>query len=119
MGTKCTTPSMVCFGTCDTNSDCYYKVLGLTKNADSEEIKKAYKKAAAKTHPDRAKANRLSKEDAEQAFKNVSEAYGVLSDADKKSAYDMYGKQGPEQGPASGFGGSTGFGGGGEGEHPF
>ena len=84
----------------------YYEVLGLQKGASDEEIKKAFRKMAMKYHPDR---NPDDKE-AEQKFKEVNEAYGVLSDPDKKSKYDRFGHAGVD--PSAGFGGGAGgFGG--------
>lgn len=79
----------------------YYEVLGIQKGADKKEIKSAYRKMAKELHPDRNKA-----EDAEEKFKEVQEAYEVLSDDNKRHAYDQYGHAG-----TSGFGGA-GFGGG-------
>ena len=86
----------------------YYEVLGVSKGASDDEIKKAYKKMARKYHPD---LNPDSKE-AEEKFKEVNEAYEVLSDSTKKARYDQYGHAGvdPNFG-AGGFGGG-GFGGG-------
>ncbi len=87
----------------------YYEVLGLSKNASDDEIKKAYRKYAKKYHPD---VNKNNKE-AEGKFKEVSEAYEILSDGSKKSKYDQFGHAGvdPQYGAgAGGFGG--GFGGG-------
>ena len=63
----------------------YYEVLGISKGASEDEIKKAYKKMARKYHPD---LNPGDKE-AEEKFKEVNEAYEVLSDADKKARYDQ------------------------------
>ena len=83
----------------------YYDVLGVNKSSGDAEIKKAYRKLAKKYHPD---ANPDNKE-AEAKFKEVTEAYEVLSDGDKKSAYDRYGHAAFEQG---GAGGPGGFGGG-------
>ena len=65
----------------------YYEVLGLTKAASPEEIKKAYRQNAKKYHPDVNKED----EDAEAKFKEVAEAYEVLSDSQKRAAYDQYG----------------------------
>ena len=65
----------------------YYEVLGVQKGASEEEIKKAYKKMARKYHPDLNPDNK----EAEEKFKEVNEAYEVLSDADKKARYDQYG----------------------------
>ena len=86
----------------------YYEVLGVEKSASADEIKKAYRKKAMQFHPDRNPGDKS----AEEKFKEVGEAYEVLSDADKKARYDQFGFQGvdPNFGGGSGFGGS-GFGG--------
>lgn len=81
----------------------YYEVLGLSKGADDAAIKKAYRSLAKKYHPD---MNPGDKE-AEQKFKEVNEAYSVLSDPDKKAKYDQFGHSAFEQG--AGFGGGSGF----------
>ncbi|MBD5296040.1 MAG: molecular chaperone DnaJ [Bacteroides sp.] len=82
----------------------YYEVLGVSKDASADEIKKAYRKMAVKYHPDR---NPDDKE-AEEKFKEAAEAYDVLSDADKRAKYDRFGhSMGPQ-----GFGGGAGGGGG-------
>ena len=65
----------------------YYDVLGVTKSASAEEIKKAYRKLALKHHPDRNKGNK----EAEAKFKEASEAYHVLSDKERKNNYDQFG----------------------------
>lgn len=65
----------------------YYKVLGLTKSATSDEIKKAYRKLALKYHPDKNQGDKLS----EEKFKEISEAYDILSNSEKKLQYDSYG----------------------------
>ena len=69
----------------------YYKILGVNRNATQEEIKKAYKKLAIKWHPDK---NINNKEEAEKKFKEISEAYSILSDEKKKKIYDTYGEEG-------------------------
>ena len=89
----------------------YYDVLGVNKNASQDEIKKAFRKKARQYHPD---VNRDNPEEAEKNFKEVNEAYEVLSDDTKKAQYDQYGHDAFTAGggnSAGGFGG--GFGGGG------
>ena len=83
----------------------YYEVLGVDRGADDATLKKAYRKLAKKYHPD---MNPGDKE-AEAKFKEATEAYGVLSDPDKRRQYDQFGHDAPNFG-AGGFGG---FGGGG------
>ena len=87
----------------------YYEVLGVAKNASESDIKKAYRKAAMKYHPDKfANSSDAEKKDAEEKFKEINEAYEILSDAQKKAAYDQYGHAAFE----NGAGGAGGFGGG-------
>ena len=68
----------------------YYKILGISKKSTDDQIKKAYRKLAMKYHPDRNKDDKA----AEEKFKDVSEAYAVLSDKEKRKQYDMYGSEG-------------------------
>ena len=91
----------------------YYEVLGLKKGASDDEIKKAFRKLAMKYHPDRNPGDK----NAEEKFKEINEAYSVLSDPDKKSKYDRFGHAGVDPngfggagGGFGGFGGSGGFG---------
>ncbi|MDD5613810.1 MAG: DnaJ domain-containing protein, partial [Candidatus Omnitrophica bacterium] len=70
----------------------YYEILGVSKSASKEEIKQAYRKLAMQYHPDRVSGDK--KADAEERFKEISEAYAVLSDDEKKSQYDIYGHAG-------------------------
>src|SRR3989338_6471715 len=70
-----------------TNKRDYYEVLGVSKNASADEIKKSYRKHALKYHPDRNKGNK----EAEEKFKEAAEAYAVLSDAGKRAQYDQFG----------------------------
>ncbi|XP_042105037.1 dnaJ homolog subfamily B member 6 isoform X4 [Ovis aries] len=77
----------------------YYEVLGVQRHASAEDIKKAYRKLALKWHPDK---NPENKEEAERKFKQVAEAYEVLSDAKKRDIYDRYGKEGLNGGGGGG-----------------
>jgi len=88
----------------------YYEVLGVSKNATAEEIKKAYRKKAIQYHPDKNPGDK----EAEEKFKEAAEAYDVLSDADKRARYDQFGhSMGPQGfGGGGGYGGFGGFGGG-------
>ncbi len=86
----------------------YYEVLGLQKGASTDEIKKAFRKLGKQYHPDLNPGNK----EAEEKFKEINEAYSVLSDADKKAKYDAYGHAGVDPNAAGGFGGGYGgFGG--------
>ncbi|MCO4757530.1 MAG: DnaJ domain-containing protein, partial [Oceanospirillaceae bacterium] len=86
----------------------YYEVLGVDKNASDRDIKKAFRRMAMKYHPDRNPDDKESEEN----FKEVNEAYEVLSDAQKKAAYDQYGHAGvnPNMGGGQGGGFEGGFG---------
>ena len=88
----------------------YYAILGVSKTASADEIKRSFRKLARKYHPD---VNPNDKK-AEAKFKEVSEAYEVLSDKDKRTKYDQFGQywQQADRAGASGFGGPGGFGGG-------
>ena len=82
----------------------YYEVLGIAKGASADEIKKAYRKLSKQYHPD------INKEEgADEKFKEIAEAYEVLSDDQKRARYDQFG----HEDPSAGFGGGSGFGGGG------
>lgn len=84
----------------------YYEVLGVDRNADAKEIKKAYRRVAMKHHPDRNDGNAES----EEKFKEASEAYEILSDEEKRAAYDRFGHDGvdPNRTGGAGFGGGAG-----------
>lgn len=83
----------------------YYEVLGVSKNATADEIKKAYRKKAIQYHPDKNPGDK----EAEEKFKEAAEAYDVLSDAEKRAKYDQFGHS---MGPQGFGGGAGGFGGG-------
>ncbi|KAL7589256.1 hypothetical protein Lser_V15G40563 [Lactuca serriola] len=89
----------------------YYKILQVDKNAKDDDLKKAYRKLAMKWHPDK---NPNNKKEAEAKFKQISEAYDVLSDPQKRAVYDQYGEEGlkgqvPPPDAAGGPGGATYF----------
>jgi DnaJ-class molecular chaperone len=84
----------------------YYEILGVAKSASADEIKKAYRKLALQYHPDRNKTK-----EGEEKFKEVTKAYEVLSDAQKRQAYDQFGAAAFEQGGPTGQGPFGGFGG--------
>ncbi len=86
----------------------YYEVLGVSRSADQETLKKVYRKLALQYHPDRNPGNKQ----AEEKFKEISEAYAILSDTQKRSAYDQFGHAGVGMGAGTqgeGFGGFEGF----------
>jgi molecular chaperone DnaJ len=83
----------------------YYDLLGVARGASKDELKKAYRKLAVKWHPDKNKGNT----EAEEKFKEISEAYAVLSDDEKRPVYDRFGHEGLSGGGGSGFGGFSGF----------
>ncbi|XP_016840845.1 dnaJ protein homolog 1 [Nasonia vitripennis] len=83
----------------------YYKILGIAKGASDDEIKKAYRKLALKYHPDK---NRAA--GAEEKFKEIAEAYEVLSDTKKREVYDKFGEEGLKGGAGGGGGGGGGSG---------
>ncbi len=83
----------------------YYEVLGVSKSASADEIKKAYRKVAMQFHPDRNPGDKA----AEEKFKEAAEAYEVLSDADKKAQYDRFGHAGVGSAGRGGFGGGGGM----------
>ncbi len=84
----------------------YYEVLGVKKNASNDEIKKSYRRMAMKHHPDR----NTEDSDAESKFKEAKEAYEVLSNSDKRAAYDQFGHDGVRGGPPGGGFSAEGFG---------
>ena len=86
----------------------YYEVLGVSKTASQDEIKKAFRKLALKYHPDRNKGN----EEAMNKFKEANEAYSVLSDEQKRQQYDQLGPDAFEQAQTAGGAGGNPFGGG-------
>src|SRR3990167_9006380 len=84
----------------------YYDVLGVSRGADQHDIKKAYRKLAMKHHPDRNSDNK----DAEEKFKEIQQAYAILSDPQKRQAYDAYGHAGVDPSMRGGGQGFAGFG---------
>ena len=94
-------------------ADDYYSILGVSKNATEDELKKAYRKLAVQNHPDK---HPEEKAKYEAKFKEINEAYSVLSDPQKRAQYDQFGKSG-SNGGFGGGGGSSGFGNGGFSSH--
>ncbi|THD24909.1 DnaJ subfamily B member 4 [Fasciola hepatica] len=82
----------------------FYKVLGINKGADLDEIKKAYRKMALRYHPDKNKSP-----NAAEKFKEIAEAYEILSDPKKREIYDKFGEEGLKGGATSSEGGGPGF----------
>jgi len=82
----------------------YYEVLGVDKSASAKDLKNAFRSLARKYHPDRS-----TEADAEDKFKEIQEAYAILSDSQKREQYDRFGHQGAGGNPFGGFGGSGGF----------
>ena len=87
----------------------FYEILGVAKNASDDDIKKAYRKLAMKFHPDRNQGEKAK--EAEEQFKEAKEAYEMLSDPQKRAAYDQYGHAGVDPNMRGGPGGAEGFGG--------
>lgn len=92
----------------------YYEILGVKKTATDQELKSAYRKMALKWHPDK---NPKNKAEAEKTFKEINEAYQILSDKGKRQSYDQFGHAAFD--PASGMGGNPFAGGFGQGQGPF
>lgn len=83
----------------------YYEILGVSRESDDQTLKGAYRKLALQFHPDRNPGNH----DAEEKFKEAAEAYSVLSDGNKRAAYDRFGHQGVQGAASNGFDGAAGF----------
>ena len=88
----------------------YYKILGVDKKANDDELKKAYRKLALKWHPDRNQGSEEERQKADKMFKDINEAYTVLSDPDKRKRFDLGAYDPSDPNGGAGFGG---FGGGG------
>ena len=84
-----------------------YEILGIPKGSNDQDIKNAYRKQALKYHPDKHKGEK----EAEEKFKEINQAYEVLSDKSKRQQYDTFGSTGGQSGYGGGGGGAQGFGG--------
>ena len=82
----------------------YYEILGVSKDVSEKDLKKAYRRVAMKHHPDRNPDDKA----AEENFKEANEAYEILSDSQKRGAYDQYGHAGVDGSAGGGFGGGGG-----------
>jgi hypothetical protein len=108
---------LLCVDEAESKKRDYYSLLGVSRNADEATLKKAYRKLALKLHPDRNPPDK--KEEAEKKFREMSEAYHVLSDPEKRKIYDQFGEEGLKMSEGGGGGGGDGGGGFPGGGFPF